>query len=86
MKKPIITGLTAAMIAIGAIWISPAWTADDVRPNLPYTDAARVAEGAALYVDYCASCHGANLEGQQPGDVPAGVETLKKGGVASPEP
>jgi mono/diheme cytochrome c family protein len=31
---------------------------------LPYTDTAAVARGGQLYADYCASCHGANLEGQ----------------------
>ncbi|KUF11032.1 c-type cytochrome [Pseudoponticoccus marisrubri] len=31
---------------------------------LPYEDAARVAEGAALYETYCAACHGAELEGE----------------------
>jgi mono/diheme cytochrome c family protein len=28
------------------------------------TDAAQVAEGKTLYAAHCASCHGANLEGQ----------------------
>jgi mono/diheme cytochrome c family protein len=32
-------------------------------PPLPTLDAARVAEGAELYAAYCASCHGADLEG-----------------------
>lgn len=31
---------------------------------LPYQDAARLAEGAVIYRDYCASCHGADLEGE----------------------
>ena len=31
---------------------------------LPYTDAARVAAGAELYAENCASCHGADLQGQ----------------------
>jgi mono/diheme cytochrome c family protein len=66
MEKSIITGVAATSIAIGTAWISPAWTANDARQSLPYSDAVRVAEGAALYTDYCASCHGANLEGQQP--------------------
>lgn len=32
-------------------------------PPLPTLDAGRVASGAELYDAYCASCHGANLEG-----------------------
>lgn len=31
---------------------------------LPYEDAERVAEGKVLYAENCASCHGADLEGQ----------------------
>ncbi|MEL6516398.1 MAG: c-type cytochrome [Pseudomonadota bacterium] len=31
---------------------------------IPYQNAKMVARGEALYSDYCASCHGANLEGQ----------------------
>ena len=33
-------------------------------PPVPTLDAAQVAEGQALYARYCASCHGANLEGK----------------------
>jgi mono/diheme cytochrome c family protein len=66
MKKPMIAGFAASLLAIGAVWISPAWTAGDARSDLPYTDPLRVAEGATLYAEYCASCHGTNLEGQQP--------------------
>ncbi|MEC3862914.1 cytochrome c [Mesobacterium sp. TK19101] len=31
---------------------------------LPYQDAARVENGAVLYQDHCAACHGAKLEGE----------------------
>lgn len=66
MKKTLIAGVATSLILGGAVWIAPAWTADAARPTLPYTDPARIAEGKALYADYCASCHGTNLEGQQP--------------------
>lgn len=33
-------------------------------PPVPTLDPARVAEGTAIYARECASCHGANLEGQ----------------------
>jgi mono/diheme cytochrome c family protein len=33
-------------------------------PPLPTLDAVHVAEGEALYAQYCATCHGANLEGK----------------------
>ena len=32
-------------------------------PPVPTLDPARVSQGAALYAQSCASCHGANLEG-----------------------
>ena len=32
-------------------------------PNAPQLDAARVAEGEAIYGQYCSSCHGADLSG-----------------------
>lgn len=32
--------------------------------RIPYGDSAAVARGAAVYEDACASCHGANLEGE----------------------
>ncbi|WP_300587074.1 c-type cytochrome [Marivita sp.] len=66
MKKTAIASMITAFVLAGAVWIAPAWTADEARPTLPYDDAVRVAEGKALYAEYCASCHGANLEGQQP--------------------
>jgi len=31
---------------------------------IPYQDPAAVIEGALLYADNCAACHGANLEGE----------------------
>jgi mono/diheme cytochrome c family protein len=35
-----------------------------VNQPLPTLDPARVARGEALYTQHCASCHGANLQGQ----------------------
>src|SRR5262245_31357156 len=51
----------AAAIAIiaGAIW----WFASR-PPRIDPTDARQVAAGAAVYRAHCATCHGANLEGQ----------------------
>jgi mono/diheme cytochrome c family protein len=33
-------------------------------PPVPTLNASRIAEGQSLYAQHCASCHGANLEGQ----------------------
>jgi len=59
--------------AIGAIWLlRSAWlvsTAQPVvinnlaAPPVPTLNANRVAQGATLYAQHCAACHGANLEG-----------------------
>ncbi|SFO83016.1 c-type cytochrome [Tranquillimonas alkanivorans] len=51
----------AALVAAGG-WIWSQGTAEGGR--LPYDDADAVARGAALYEEYCASCHGADLEGE----------------------
>ena len=32
-------------------------------PPVPTLDPARIAQGATLYTQFCAACHGANLEG-----------------------
>jgi mono/diheme cytochrome c family protein len=48
----------AVAAGAGAAW----WFA--AGPRIDPTDAAQVAAGEALYRTHCASCHGANLEGQ----------------------
>ena len=42
---------------------APGWA--DEAGFLPYRDAVSVAAGQTVYADNCASCHGANLEGQE---------------------
>lgn len=51
-------GLTAVLVA-GSWW----WLAEDAVV-LDADDTALVAQGAALYPQHCAECHGQNLEGQ----------------------
>ncbi|WP_420380515.1 c-type cytochrome [Marivita sp.] len=66
MKKTLsicFLGVAAAAVALVAL---PARTQSSDQPELPYADVERIAEGAMLYAEYCASCHGAKLEGQQP--------------------
>jgi len=54
-------GLATATAALGlaALWLVPALTSSGVAP-----DAKVLAAGRALYRTHCASCHGADLEGQ----------------------
>ena len=49
-----------AMAAAAMAWLQLRPRAGRADPN----DAAQVAEGRAVYAAQCASCHGANLEGQ----------------------
>lgn len=64
MKKIVVASMTLAAALAGAVFIGPVWTQGQTAQTLPYTDPVRVAEGAALYGTYCASCHGADLEGE----------------------
>ncbi len=58
LKAVVALGVVVALAACG----EPVAPGDDARadPN----DAARVALGQKVYAQHCASCHGANLEGQ----------------------
>ena len=55
-----IMALVAAMVGGGAAAVADT----DGAGFLPYRDAAAVARGAVIYADFCASCHGAALEGE----------------------
>jgi mono/diheme cytochrome c family protein len=52
----------ALVLAALAGWWLPSRSA--VEQPAQAAAASRIAEGQALYAEYCASCHGANLEGQ----------------------
>ncbi|MBZ0130465.1 MAG: cytochrome c [Rhodobacteraceae bacterium] len=55
-----------SIIAVGLLAAGMAWSQS--KPVLPQSiasvDPAGIAEGRELYARFCASCHGANLEGQ----------------------
>lgn len=57
------TGALAVAAAAGALW----WMSGGAAQSglLPYTDPAVVTRGAHVYKEYCASCHGVGLQGQQ---------------------
>ncbi|MGR3379125.1 c-type cytochrome [Salipiger abyssi] len=48
----------------GGGWALAQMTAPPDPGLLPYEDAARVENGARLYAENCASCHGAQLQGE----------------------
>lgn len=49
-------------IALAALMV--AGSGAQAQGLLPYDDPERVANGKALYAEYCAACHGADLEGE----------------------
>jgi mono/diheme cytochrome c family protein len=55
---------TAAAAAVAIVVGAGAWWLDARPPRIDPGDASQVAAGEALYRTHCASCHGANLEGQ----------------------
>ncbi|MBO9399814.1 cytochrome c [Shimia sp. R9_1] len=60
------TVAAAATVAVAAIVWQFAFGASDADAaalRLPYDEAARVAQGAELYAENCAVCHGAALQG-----------------------
>ncbi|WP_349367812.1 cytochrome c [Salinarimonas sp.] len=71
MRRGIAIALAAALV--GAV-AAGAWLALGGR-----SEAARVAQGRALYADYCAACHGVDLEGQ-----PNWRERLPNGRLPAP--
>jgi mono/diheme cytochrome c family protein len=76
------TSLVAAVIAAGvlamggfAVWIIASTEATQPDPN----SQSLVARGKSIYAQHCASCHGANLEGQ-----PNWRERLPNGRLPAP--
>jgi len=74
----VVGGGTTAVLALaaGLVW----WIITGREPTQPNPDSARlVARGKVIYAQYCASCHGANLEGQ-----PNWRERLPNGRLPAP--
>lgn len=53
----LIVTLALALVALAGLWL---WWNDPIESD----DARQIATGARLYAEHCASCHGADLEGQ----------------------
>jgi mono/diheme cytochrome c family protein len=73
-----VAGGTAAVIVLGAglVW----WIIASTEPTKANPESARLVErGKVIYAQYCASCHGANLEGQ-----PTWRERLPNGRLPAP--
>lgn len=59
----VLIAAAAAIAAIAAI-VLLFWGGDAPAARADPTDVALVAHGQKIYVQHCAACHGANLEGQ----------------------
>jgi mono/diheme cytochrome c family protein len=88
MKRAGLLPLLGLLVGVAAatvlFWRGPAGAGPVVingtaAPPVPTLDTAQVERGAALYGQYCASCHGANLEGQ-----PNWKERLPDGSLPAP--
>jgi len=62
----LISPLAVAALAAGLLFARLPKEAGVLRPK----DPAIVAHGQAVYADYCASCHGAELQGEPDWDAP----------------
>ncbi|MGF1593239.1 MAG: c-type cytochrome [Kiloniellaceae bacterium] len=61
----ILAGLAAAAAAgVAAAYLPAAWGPGGSAAGLDAEDPAKVALGARVYAEHCASCHGADLEGE----------------------
>jgi mono/diheme cytochrome c family protein len=61
VKYGLLAGATLALAALASLWwLASGWGTHQGDPD----DARQVALGKKVYADSCASCHGAQLEGQ----------------------
>ena len=72
LRRAGLLALAVLVVVVTAVWALSEWQASGrtpvvlngtAVPPVPALNPARVAKGAAVYGQYCASCHGANLEG-----------------------
>ncbi|MBC8792103.1 MAG: cytochrome C [Tagaea sp. CACIAM 22H2] len=61
MRAPIWVAAIAALVVAAGLG---AYFAFDRGPSGPRSDPAFLAKGERVYAEFCAACHGANLEGQ----------------------
>lgn len=63
-RRTILLGSASAVLAV--LGAAAAWLfVDRAQPlRIPTDDAAVLAQGAAVYAEHCAACHGVDLEGE----------------------
>lgn len=70
MKRTVLAVLGTTALAIAGISLFSVSQAQEPAGLLPFEDPLRTANGAEVYADYCASCHGANLQGEPDWRIP----------------
>jgi mono/diheme cytochrome c family protein len=61
----VVGGAAAAASVASSLWVRATYVPDGGGPTVTVPgDPARLAAGRAIYLQYCAGCHGVNLEGQ----------------------
>lgn len=75
-RSAIAAGVTAAVVALTGVL---SWPASGLALAADPSDEEIVAAGETIYRDHCASCHGADLEGQ-----PDWQQQLPDGGFPAP--
>ncbi len=63
MTRKTLVVLTLAVLLIGVVW-QFLGRDSETGVRLPYDRPESVARGASIYAENCASCHGADLQGQ----------------------
>ncbi len=58
----ILLGMIGSAAVAGLGWVM--WPEEAQGGLLPYDDATITAQGQSIYIDYCAACHGAELQGE----------------------
>jgi mono/diheme cytochrome c family protein len=64
MGRRLATGLAIPAAGAAALVAWAVWPSAGERPRADPHDPRQVALGARVYAEYCASCHGAELEGE----------------------
>jgi len=60
-RRLILTGAFITLcLGVAGVYLS----SSPANARIPYTDVSQIADGQRVYQQYCASCHGANLEGE----------------------
>lgn len=65
MRRKSLGAVAAAGAVAVTVWMVSAEGEAADAGLFPYRDAKAVARGKEIYGDFCASCHGVNLEGQE---------------------